>query len=149
MRPLLLVTLSPAAHHTTTRLLMSADIREDGGGGGAIGATERLLLAAKRQRELGLRQEYGTTVKKDGLDGVRAAVWALFGVSQVVFTVLGVALTLGLALNMLGYGYYFENGNFVVDGIDHIRQQQLFQVEANNLAVYEAVEQATTSGLPQ
>jgi hypothetical protein len=113
---------------------MSADIEDEGL---LIGATERLLLAAKIQREQGLRQDYGVTIKKDGWDGVRAVVWTVFGVTQLVLPVLAVALTCGLALNAMGYGYFFDvqTGNFVVDSLDHIRQEQLFQLEINKLVV--------------
>ena len=69
-----------------------------------IAETERLILEAAAQRGLGLKQELGKTIKKDGLDGLRAIVWGLFDASQVVFGCLAVSLSLGLFLNLLGYG---------------------------------------------
>lgn len=109
---------------------------------GNVGVTERLLLEHKRSQELGLVQEYGCTVKKDGLDGVRAFVWGIFDVSNVVFPVMGVALSLGLALNLAGYGYYFDQGSLVVDTLQTIQQDQMFQEEVVKLAAG-AVEQAS------
>jgi hypothetical protein len=94
-----------------------------------------LLLEAKRRRDNGLRQEYGVTIKKDGLDGVRAGIWALFNASNVIIPVFGIALSAGLLLNMMGYGYFFDgSGAFVVDSLEHIRQDKLFQMEAVNMA---------------
>jgi hypothetical protein len=110
---------------------MSADISDttdESSDSRRLGATERLLLMAKFQRENGFRQDYGVTIKKDGWDGVRAVVWAVFYASQVIFPILAVALTLGLLLNVLGYGYYLDgHGSLIVDSLEHIRleQQQL------------------------
>lgn len=102
-----------------------------------IGETERLLLDAKKRRTLGLKQEYGATIKKDGLDGVRAVVWQLFGLSNVIFGVLGVALSLGLMLNVVGYGYYFDAPSpsfLVVDSLQNIALDKQLSMEAAKLA---------------
>jgi len=103
-------------------------------------STERLLLEAAARRNLGLKQEFGVTVKRDGLDGLRAFVWTVFDLSQVVFGVLGVALSLGLLLNLLGYGYYWEQGGgggggLVIDTLEHMRQDKIMAAEAVKLAV--------------
>jgi hypothetical protein len=98
-----------------------------------IGETERMLLENKRAKDLGLQQKYGVTIKKDGLDGVRAAVWGVFHASNAIFPVLGAALVAGLMLNMMGYGYSFENGSVVIDSLQHIRQEEFFQMEAARL----------------
>jgi hypothetical protein len=99
-----------------------------------LGETERLLLEHNRRRTSGVIQEYGRTVKKDGLDGLRALVWGIFDVTNIVFPVLGVALTMGLFLNMIGYGYYFDQSGLVIDTLNSIQQDQAFQVEAANMA---------------
>ena len=99
-----------------------------------IGATERLLLDHKRIGDLGLCQEYGKTVKKDGLDGVRAFVWGIFDVSNYVFPALGAAMSFVLLLNMVGYGYFFDDGSLVIDTLSNIQQEQFFQEEAIKLA---------------
>ena len=99
-----------------------------------LGETEQLLVEHKKRRESGLLQEYGRTVKKDGLDGIRALVWGIFDVSNVVFPMLGVALTMGLFLNMAGYGYYFDDSGFVIDTLNNIQQDQAFQAEAARMA---------------
>jgi hypothetical protein len=106
-----------------------------------LGETERLLLEHSHRRASGIVQEYGRTVRKDGLDGVRALVWGLFDVTNVAFPMLGVALTMGLFLNMIGYGYYFDQSGFVIDTLNKIQQDQAFQVEAVKMAV-EAAEKA-------
>lgn len=102
-----------------------------------LGATERILIAAKRAKDLGLVQRYGETVKKDGLDGLRKFVWAAFGVSEnFIFPTLGVLMVSSLFLHVLGYGYYFdESGSFVIDSLTHIRQANLFELEAARRAV--------------
>ena len=51
--------------------------------------TDDLLIRAAQVRREGLRQEYGVTIKKDGLDEVRALVWAVFRVTEYVFPALG------------------------------------------------------------
>ena len=99
-----------------------------------MGATERLLLERAQRREQGLVQEYGRTIKKDGLDGLRAAVWGLFHASQAVFSVLGVALAVGLALNMAGYAYYMDDTGFHVDSFHHLEQVRFLEAEATRLA---------------
>jgi hypothetical protein len=102
-----------------------------------LGPTERLLIAAKKAKELGLIQKYGETVKKDGLDGLRKVVWAAFGVSDsFIFPTLGILMVSSLFLHVLGYGYYFdERGGFVIDSLTHIRQANLFELEAARRAV--------------
>jgi hypothetical protein len=123
--------VAPPLTHHAVQLRMSSLPSEES----ELGTTERLLLEAKRRRENGLRQEYGLTIKKDGLDGIRAGIWALFHASNVVFPVLGIALSAGLLMNMMGYGYFFDgSGTFVVDSLDHIRQDKLFQEEALKMA---------------
>ena len=99
-----------------------------------LGETEQLLLARKEFRDKGLVQKYGQTIKKDGLDGVRALVWGIFDVSNVVFPALGMMLSVGLFLNMFGYGYYFDDGALVIDTLKNISQEQFFQEEAAKLA---------------
>lgn len=116
-----------------------ADISDDNTTPTIMGATERLLLEAKQKRENGLRQEYGVTIKKDGWDGVRAAIWLLFDATEIIFPMLALALTAGLLLNLMGYGYYFDQGSFVVDTLEHIRQEQLFQLEATKMTVDETI----------
>ena len=99
----------------------------------AMGETERLLLQAKRDRDLGLKQEIGKTVKGDSLDGLRAVIWQLFFASNFVFSVGAVALGCGLLLNMMGYGYYFDSHSssfLVIDTIEHIRQDQQMAMQA-------------------
>jgi hypothetical protein len=103
---------------------MSASPAEDD----TLGATERLLLEKARERELGLVQEYGKTIKKDGLDGVRAFVWGIFHTSQVVFGVLAIALMASMALHMAGYGYYWDDaGSFHVDILANVKQFHLWE----------------------
>ena len=101
-----------------------------------MGATEQLLVQSAQQRQQGIRREYGKTVLNDDLDGVRAAVWAMFEVSQVVFGVLGALLSLGLLLNVMGMGYYWDadSSRLVVDSLRHIHQEQQLQQEAIRLA---------------
>jgi len=116
----------------TVTLCMSAEV----GNENETGETERLLLEAAERRNLGLKQEFGHTIKGDSLDGLRALVWGMFDVSQVVFGCLGVALSLGLLLNMMGYGYFFDwdTGGVVIDTLDHIRQDKVMAAEAAKLA---------------
>jgi len=108
-------------------------------------AERRLLETAARERRLGLTQRYGHTVKGDALDPLRALIWQLFFASNYVFGALGVALMLGLTLNLLGYGYYWDwNGGgslsssssssiLVIDTLDHIRQEQALVQAAQHL----------------
>ena len=123
-------------HECTRTLRMSSVEVHNENESCAIGETERILLQAVANRELGLKQELGQTIKKDGLDGVRALVWTVFDVSQIVFGCLTVALSLGLLLNMMGYGYYFEwdQGGFAIDTLEHIRQDRVMAAEAAKLA---------------
>jgi hypothetical protein len=93
-------------------------------------STEDLLLQVAERKRLGLRQEYGCTVKKDGWDSVRSAVWFLFDVSNVVFTFLGALLTMGLVLNLMGYGYFWdEQGRFTVQTLAEIRHDHIMDAE--------------------
>jgi hypothetical protein len=103
----------------------------------SLGPTERLLIAAKKAKDLGLIQKYGETVKKDGLDGLRKFVWAAFGVSDnVIFPTLGILMVSSLFLHALGYGYNFdESGAFVIDTLAQIRQANFFELEAARRAV--------------
>lgn len=121
---------SAAVGTLTVRPMSSAPMNEND----RLGATERLLLERAQRREDGLVQEYGRTIKKDGLDGVRAAVWGLFHASQAVFSVLGVALAVGLALNMAGYAYYFDDAGFHVDSFHHLEQVRFLEAETARLA---------------
>lgn len=98
-----------------------------------LGPTEKILIEAVNKKKN--IQEYGRTVKNDGLDGVRALVWGLFHMSQVVFTGLGVLLSLGLLLNIMGMGYYFDaDGQLVVDSLEHLQRERMLQEEALRLA---------------
>ena len=125
---------------------MSVDVGNDKEA--PIAETERLILEAAAQRGLGLKQELGKTIKKDGLDGLRAIVWGLFDASQVVFGCLAVSLSLGLFLNLLGYGYFFDwdQGGFVIDTLDNIRQDNLMAAEASKLAS-EVAQKLKASGM--
>ena len=108
-----------------------------------LGATEQLLLkvaAEKRQQQQleqqlqnsnrsstsTLRQEYGCTIKNDGYDTLRQMVWMIFHMTEYIFPLLGICLSMGLFLNCIGYGYYFnpQTMNLVIDTLDHIRQEQ-------------------------
>jgi hypothetical protein len=93
----------------------------------SLGEAERRLLERKRAQDLGLVQELGRTIKKDGLDGIRAVVWSLYHASNVVFPMLFVGMMAGLCLNMAGYGYYWsDDGRIVLDTLDHIRQNNMW-----------------------
>ena len=132
----------PVSHHqvrpSTVGVKMSDEhMRDD-----LMGATERLLLEKKERKDLGLVQKVGCTVKKDGLDGVRAFVWGIFDVSNYVFPALGAALSFGLLLNMAGYGYYLDDGGVVIDTLQNIQQDQMFQQEAAKMAV-DAIEKVS------
>ena len=100
-----------------------------------LGETERLLLERAHARQQGLVQEYGCTIKKDGLDGVRAAVWATFHALQAGFSVLAVALVLGMALNVAGYAYYWDDTGLHIDSFAHLDQVRFFNQEAARLAL--------------
>ena len=99
-----------------------------------MGETERLLVQRKQYKDSGLVQELGRTVRKDGLDGLRALIWAMFNVSNYVFPAMGAAMSLGLLLNMAGYGYFFDDGSLVIDTLANIQQEAMFQEEAAKLA---------------
>jgi hypothetical protein len=103
-----------------------------------MGETERLLLEHKRVKDLGLVQELGRTIKKDGLDGIRALIWAFYGASNVVFPIMFVTMMGGIVLNLSGYGYYWDDHGLVIDTLEHIRQDNLYQQELLKLS--------TTSG---
>mmetsp|Transcript_12142 Transcript_12142/g.17806 ORF Transcript_12142/g.17806 Transcript_12142/m.17806 type:complete len:153 (+) Transcript_12142:138-596(+) len=110
---------------STSSLPMSSEVDQ----GGQLGATERLLLDKAR----GIEQRLGKTVKKDGLDGVRAFVWSVYFGANYVFTGLGALLVLGLAMNMAGYGYYFDANGLNVDTLEHIRHDKFMAEEAARL----------------
>lgn len=98
-------------------------------------STEDVILQAAERKRLGLRQEYGLTIKKDGLDPLRRVVWGLFDVSQVVFTGLGAMLAMGLLLNIMGYGYYLDDqGNFIIQTLDEIRRNNMMDAELLRLS---------------
>ena len=143
----LLITLSlaqafvvvPAAQHRHhTHMKMSDEPMELNG----MGETERLLLKHRELIDSGVVQEMGRTIKKDGLDGVRAFVWVMFDVSNYVFPAMGAVLSFGLLLNMAGYGYFFDDGSLVIDTLQNIQQEAIFQEEVAKLAV-DAVEKAS------
>lgn len=96
-----------------------------------MGATERLLLDRKRTLDLGLVQELGRTVKKDGWDGVRAIVWSLYSASNIVFPLMAAVMMGGMCLNLMGYGYYWDHVHhqYIVDSLEHIRQENIYQME--------------------
>lgn len=127
------VPVSTPSDGPSTKLSMSSPPADDFDEAG-LGATERLLLEKARARDLGLVQEYGKTVKKDGLDGVRAVIWGIFHASQAVFSVLAVALMVGMALNMAGYAYYWDDAGFHVDTMHHLNEIRLFEAETARLA---------------
>jgi hypothetical protein len=107
-----------------------------------IGPTERLLLEAKNRRDSGIIQEYGRTVMNDSLDGIRELVWAIFNLSNVVFTGLGILMVLAMALNVAGYGYYMDGGDINsssmfqlhIDTLENIRQAHYFEEEMGRVA---------------
>jgi hypothetical protein len=106
-----------------------------------IGAAERLLLERKRIQDEGLVQELGRTIKKDGWDGVRALIWSLYGVSNVVFPVLAVVMFTGICVNLVGYGYYWDEttNKMVFDTLEHIRQENIYQQELLKIAARSGV----------
>jgi len=110
-----------------------------------IGDTERLLLERKRIQDLGLIQELGRTVRKDGLDGLRAFLWVLYHASNVVFPVLAVGMFAGICLNLTGYGYYWDQDShrLMIDTLQHIRQENIYQQELLKLAESHASKAAT------
>ncbi|KAG7340878.1 hypothetical protein IV203_024421 [Nitzschia inconspicua] len=101
-----------------------------------LGPTERLLLERKRIQDLGLVQELGKTVKKDGLDGIRSVVWAVYNASNIVFPILAVIMFAGICLNLMGYGYYWEDttNQLIIDSLEHIRQENIYQQELLRIA---------------
>lgn len=143
----LLVTLSlahafvvvPATQHCHHTLMKMSDGPMDSN---AMGETERLLMQRREHIDSGMVQEMGRTIKKDGLDGVRALVWAMFDVSNYVFPAMGAVLSFGLLLNMAGYGYFFDDGSLVFDTLQNIQQEAFFQEEVAKLTV-DVVEKAS------
>jgi hypothetical protein len=101
-----------------------------------LGPTERLLLEAKKRRDSGIIQEYGRTVMNDHLDGVRALVWSIFNLSNVVFTGLGILMVIAMALNVAGYGYYLDVDNLHIDTLENIRQARYFDEEMSRLTEF-------------
>lgn len=101
-----------------------------------IGATEQLLLDFKDRQDSGVVQKYGKTVLNDGLDGVRAVVWGIFDMTNYVFPAMGLLLTMGLMLNMMGYGYFFdsETHGLVIDSLSNMQREAFFQQEVAKLA---------------
>jgi hypothetical protein len=101
-----------------------------------VGETERLLLERQRIREMGLVQELGKTIKKDGWDPIRAAVWAMYSVSNVIFPVMAMTMLATICLNMMGYGYYWDEQThqLVIDSLEHIRQENIYQSELLRIA---------------
>ena len=94
-----------------------------------LGPTELLLLQRQHSHQHGLRQEYGCTIKNDSYDYIRSVIWLLFDVSNVIFPVLGILLTLGLGLNLFcGLGYYYDTTShtIIIDTLEHIRLQNQF-----------------------
>ena len=106
-----------------------------------IGAAERLLLERKRIQDEGLVQELGKTVKNDGLDGLRAFIWGIYGASNVVFPVLSVFMFAGICINLVGYGYYWDDhtNKMVFDTLEHIRQENIYQAELLRIAAQSGV----------
>ena len=101
-----------------------------------VGKTEQLLLDrcdAERHRRQGrdvvVVAEVGRTIRDDGLDPIRAFVWSLYKLSDVVFTTLAVLMMVKLALQISGYGvlYYWDDVHNVVPfiQIDTIQHLQL------------------------
>lgn len=86
--------------------------------------TEHILLQAKYERDNGIVQKYGETIKHDGLDGVRAMVWGVFNLSNYVFPVLGVMLCLSLGLQLSGYGFFIDehSGYILFDTLANIQR---------------------------
>jgi hypothetical protein len=98
-------------------------------------STEDILLRAAEVKRLGLRQEYGCTIKRDGLDPLRTLVWFVFDVSNILFAGLAVLLVLGMLLNMAGYGYFFDDQNqLVVQSLDTIRHDRAMDAEFARLS---------------
>lgn len=97
--------------------------------------TEDLLLEYSKQKALGLKQEYGETIKKDGLDGVRKVVWGIFRATEIVFPALGGLLTVGLFLNLLGYGYELTpDHGLVVQSLEAMRTDKQLQAAMIEMA---------------
>jgi hypothetical protein len=116
-----------------------------------MGETERMLLERRRIQDLGLVQELGKTVKMDGLDGLRAMVWTIYGISNVVFPIMATVMMAGMCLNLVGYGYYWDHDShkMIIDTLEHIRQEYTYQQELWRIAVKAAAgaDATTTQGL--
>jgi hypothetical protein len=98
-------------------------------------STEDILLRAAEVKRLGLRQEYGCTIKRDGLDFLRTLVWFVFDVSNILFAGLAVLLVLGMLLNIAGYGYFFDDQHqLVVQSLDTIRHDRAMDAEFARLS---------------
>jgi hypothetical protein len=76
-----------------------------------LGETERLLLERADSRRRGLVSELGKTVRDDGLDHIRAVVWSLYEVTNVVFPLLAAFMVFKFTLQLTGYGvvYYWDD----------------------------------------
>jgi hypothetical protein len=122
---------STAATTTTTLHMADEPLPLD-----RMGETERLLLERRRIQDLGLVQELGKTVKKDGLDGLRLVIWTVYDISNVVFPVMAAVMMAGLCLNLVGYGYYWDHDThkMIIDTLEHIRQENIYQQELWRIA---------------
>jgi hypothetical protein len=84
----------------------------------------------------------------DGLDGLRAMVWTIYGISNVVFPIMATVMMAGICLNLVDCGYYWANDShkMMIDTLEHIRQQNTYQLELWRIAVKAAAaEDATTA----
>jgi hypothetical protein len=65
--------------------------------------------------------------------GLKYAFDTVYAIWGYAITILGVGLTLGLVLNLLGYAYQFEpDGSFRIDTIEHVRTETQFRLEIEN-----------------
>jgi hypothetical protein len=134
------------SRRTSSKIYMASQIEmeeQQPGELAAMGPTERLLLEAKKRRDSGIIQEYGRTIMNDHLDGVRAIVWGIFNLSNIVFFLLGIGMVAAMALNVAGYGYYMMMDdssasssffNLHIDTLDNIRQSRSFEEEMARVA---------------
>lgn len=126
------VSSSTTMRTSSTPLYMS-EISPEQGDINAIGETERMLIEAKRCRDLGLTQRVGKTVKGDHLDGVRAFVWGLYHVANYVFVALAVVMTASFALAAGGYAFHFEEGRLIIQTIEELQKDQFLSSQAAKL----------------
>jgi hypothetical protein len=79
---------------------------------------------------------------------VQTVVWGIYRVWSYTFTFLGVALSGGLVLNVLGYGYNFtKEDGLRIDTLEQLRTENQFQNAAKQ---YEREgEQRPPSSLPR